>query len=137
MQVDHATEYITREKWCQALSIYKEPNSSSSYAKGRRKHLRFRMVGWAALALQSADQQAAQTVCSGCEVLDVSEEGLALRVPRAIDSDTVVSVELHVSGRIFWLSGRVVYHSRLPGAVRIGIRLDFGPTDKQTRSAGR
>jgi len=130
-----ATEYITREKWRQAVATYKERDSSPSYAKGRRKHLRFWMNGWATVTYPSADKEGSQTVCPGCQVLDVSEEGVALRAPRKIEPNTIVTIELHVSGRIFWLAGAVVYHTRLPGAVRIGIKLDFGATGRQNHSA--
>ncbi|MGQ9650058.1 MAG: PilZ domain-containing protein [Phycisphaerae bacterium] len=133
MSTGLVAEYMTREKWHQALFTYKERDSSPSYAKGRRKHLRFRMAGWATVFIDSADKQSAQTL-QGCQLLDVSEEGIALRVPRKIEPNTAVTMELHVSGRIFRLSGRAIYHARLPGAVRVGFKLEFRSADQQTNS---
>ena len=136
MLSDHAIQYMTRDKWLQALSTSKERNSASSCARGRRKHVRFRMDGWATLTFESPDKPGAQAICPGCQILDVSEEGMALRATRKIASDTAVSAELHVSGRIFWLSGRVVYHLGMAGSIRIGIKLQFDATDSQNKGSG-
>ncbi len=132
----HAIQYVTRDKWRQALSAQKDRNAPPSYARGRRKQVRFRMDGWATLTFDSPDKYGTQTVCSGCQVFDVSEEGIALRANRKIMPDTVVSIELHLDGRIFWLSGRVVYHTGLAGSIRIGIKLDFEGTDTRNKGIG-
>lgn len=132
----HAIQYATRDKWLNVLSTNKEPDSRLSYARGRRKHVRFRMDGWATLTFESPDQHGSQTVCSGCQILDVSEEGMALRASRKIAPDTAVSIELHVNGRILWLSGRVVYHTGLAGSIRIGIKLNFDAADNQRHGPG-
>ena len=136
MLSDHAIQYMTRDKWLQALSTYKERNSAASCARGRRKHVRFRMDGWATLTFESPDKPGAQTACQGCQILDVSEEGIALRASRKIPPDTAVSVELHVSGRIFWVSGTVVYHLGMAGSIRIGIQLQFDAADSQNKGGG-
>ena len=132
----HAVQYVTKDKWLHALSTYREHDSPPSYARGRRKHLRFRMNGWATLTFESPDKPGAQTVCSGCQILDVSEEGMALLTSRKIAPDTAVCIELHVSGRSIWLSGRVVYHTGLAGSIRTGIQLHFDATDNPSKRSG-
>ncbi len=136
MLSDHAVQYFSREKWLQALSTHKERDSTQSCARGRRKHVRFRMEGWAIVTFDSPDKPGAQAVCSGCQVLDVSEEGIALRTNRKIAPDTAVSLEMHVSGRIFWLSGKVVYNRGLAGSIRVGVKLQFDETNKQNKANG-
>ncbi len=133
MLSDHAVQYLTKDKWLQALSTHKLHDSPQSFARGRRKHVRFRIDAWAILTFDSPDKQGTQAVCSGCQVLDVSEEGMALRTNRKIAPDTPVSIELHVSGRILWLSGKIVYHVGMAGSIRTGIRLQFDATDNQNK----
>ena len=133
---EHAIQYLSRNKWLQALSTHKERDSAQSCARGRRKHVRFRMDGWAVLTFESPDKPGAQTACPGCQVLDVSEEGIALRANRKLAPNTAVSIEMHVSGRIFWLSGKVVYHVGMAGSIRIGIKLQFDETDKTDKRDG-
>jgi hypothetical protein len=134
MLSDNAVQYVTKAKWLQALSTYKEHGRPPAYARGRRKHVRFKMEGWATLTCEPPDEFGEPTVCQGCQVLDVSEEGVALRASRKIESDTPVSIELHVSGRIFWLLGKVVYHRAMAGSNRIGIKLEFDAADSQDKA---
>ncbi len=136
MLSENTIQYVTKDKWLQALSTYKEHNSPSAYARGRRKHVRFRMEGWGTLTFESPDKFGSQTTCQGCQILDASEEGIALRANRKIAPDTPVALELHVGGRILWLSGRVVYHKGLAGSIRIGIKLDFESADNRNKANG-
>jgi hypothetical protein len=118
-------QVLTRAQWLKTLSTFRRYDWTRQRNRDRRGPPRYQISGSATLTFQAVGSTGGPTVYPRCSVLDASNDGMGIRCYRAIAVGTAVSLDLHVGTLTFNVSGHVRHSTGTPGAVRVGVRLEF------------
>lgn len=121
-------QVLTRVQWLKVLSTYRRYDWARQHNRERRGPPRHQISGSTTLTFHAANATGQPTVYPRCSVLDASSDGMGIRCYRAIPAGTSISLDLHIGTLTFNLSGHVRHSTGAPGAVRVGIRLEFEST---------
>jgi hypothetical protein len=127
--MQNAVEITTRQAWTQILARFR-PEPSPEH---RRREIRYD-TGLASVAL--AYESAGQKFVRKGKVLNVSPNGMLLRLQDQIDAHTTVLLKLTLTEGQALLVGRVVHSTPTVGAHKVGIKLTFD-NEKTPAAASR
>lgn len=130
------SETITREQWLRVLSDNRRDYWASRHFRERRQDKRNQIRALATVTFKPTANSETPITWSRCPVLDVSATGLAIRTYQKIAPGTRLSLEITVGDRKFMLVGVAANHHGFPGAIRVGVALEFPATAGETTAAG-
>jgi hypothetical protein len=136
--VPTSQEALTRDRWVRIVSDCRQGYWPPPRLRERRGGKRVGLGAvLARITFRSPGDSEKLITYPNCPILDASVGSLAMRTCQKIAVGTPLSLEIGVGGKTFVLTGRVVSSTGFPGAVRLGVALEFpAPTGDSSHSVG-
>jgi hypothetical protein len=134
------TEQVSRyeplplERWLRILSDYRQSLWPGAHVRERRRRKRVQIHAMTTVEFKAPGSEKITTY-RNCPVLDASNDSLAVTVYYKIPLGTRLTLALSMGGKHYLLFGAVAANSGFPGAVRVGIILNFPDAEQSPSNA--